>query len=105
MSAGTFFVVVALVLFSLGLVRVSLASDHVARLVALNVMGGGTLLVLIVLAARSDPIDPVLSALAITGLVITVAFTGFGLVLAERIESSRARNEAIETDREEGERG
>lgn len=94
MSTGTFFVLVAITLFSLGLVRVALAADHLARLVALNVMGAGTLLVLVVLAARSAPIDPVLSALAITGLVITVAFTGVGLVLAERIETARAQEDA-----------
>lgn len=70
----------------IGLVRMLLVRDLMSRLVAMNVVGTGSLLILLSLAARSDPIDPVLSALVITGLVITVAFTGFGAVLIRRIE-------------------
>ncbi|MDZ5077420.1 NADH-quinone oxidoreductase subunit K [Nesterenkonia sp. HG001] len=69
-----------------GLVRLVTVADLVARLVALNVMGIGSLLVLMALAARGPQVDPVLSALVITGLVITVAFTGVGAVLIRRIE-------------------
>lgn len=76
----------AVVLVVAGLVRMLLVEDRVARLVAMNVVGSGSLLVLVALAARSDSTDPVLSALVITGLVITVAFTGVGAVLIRRIE-------------------
>ena len=55
----------------------------------MNVLGSGSLLFLLALAARSDPVDPVLSALVITGLVITVAFTGVAAVLIRRIEGLR----------------
>ena len=77
----------AAVLVSAGLIRMFLVTDHVARLVAMNVLGSGTLLTLVALAARSTEIDPVLSALVITGLVITVAFTGGAAVLIRRIEA------------------
>lgn len=70
----------------LGIVRLLLATDLTARLVALNVVGISSLLILLALAARTSPTDPVLSALVITGLVITVAFTGVGAVLIRRIE-------------------
>ncbi|MGJ9406618.1 NADH-quinone oxidoreductase subunit K [Nesterenkonia aurantiaca] len=80
----------------IGMVRMLLTRDLVARLIALNVTGIGSLMIILALAARSaesaDPagsgpgIDPVLSALVITGLVITVAFTGLGAVLVRRIE-------------------
>lgn len=72
-------------------VRLLLSRDLMARLVAMNVVGVGSLLVLLSLGARSeDPApDPVLSALVITGLVITVAFTGLGAVLIRRIEGMR----------------
>lgn len=76
----------AAVLVAAGLIRMLLAADHVARLVAMNILGSGTLLTLTALAARSEEIDPVLSALVITGLVITVAFTGVAAVLIRRIE-------------------
>ncbi|NUL47530.1 hypothetical protein F7P69_20335 [Cellulosimicrobium funkei] len=71
-----------------GLVRLLLVRDLVARLIALNVMGVGSLVILVSLAARSQPVDPVLTALVITGLVITVAFTGVGAVLIRRIEGT-----------------
>lgn len=80
------FLAVAALLIAGGVVRILLVTDHVARLVAMNIIGSGSLLVLIALAARSESIDPVLSALTITGLVITVAFTGVGAVLVRRIE-------------------
>lgn len=86
MTVIQWYLVLAVILVSAGLVRLLLVRDRVARLVAVNVVGSGSLLVLIALAARSSPIDPVLSALVITGLVITVAFTGLGAVLIRRIE-------------------
>ncbi|GAA1164142.1 NADH-quinone oxidoreductase subunit K [Nesterenkonia sandarakina] len=90
----------------IGLVRMLLTSDLVARLIALNVTGIGSLMIIMALAARAaEPegpvsdgaaagIDPVLSALVITGLVITVAFTGLGAVLIRRIEGSRDGGDA-----------
>lgn len=80
------YLLVAVVVAVAGTVRLLLARDLVTRLVALNVVGVGSLLVLLALAARFSPIDPVLSALVITGLVITVAFTGLGAALIRRIE-------------------
>lgn len=81
----------------IGAVRMLLTRDLVARLIALNVTGIGSLMIILALAARTDQSsssgaqapenDPVLSALVITGLVITVAFTGLGAVLIRRIEA------------------
>lgn len=70
------------VLTGLGTVRLLTVDDLIARLVALNVMGMGTLLALVALSVRADLPDAVPQALALTGIVITVAFTGVGLVLA-----------------------
>lgn len=74
-----------------GTVRLLLSRDLMARLVAMNVVGIGSLLILLSLGARSEGAapDPVLSALVITGLVITVAFTGVGAVLIRRIEGAQ----------------
>lgn len=95
----------AVVLVVTGLVRMLLVEDRVARLVAMNVVGSGSLLVLVALGARSDPTDPVLSALVITGLVITVAFTGVGAVLIRRIEWLRTTEGAGHTGQTETRRG
>ncbi|MCT1616537.1 hypothetical protein GKZ75_03820 [Kocuria indica] len=89
LTVSQFYVVLGIVLAVAGMVRMLLVQDLMARLVAMNVVGVGSLLILLALAARSDPLDPVLSALVITGLVITVAFTGVGAILIRRIEAAR----------------
>lgn len=86
MSAVSWLLLVAAVLFSLGTVRVLTARDLVVRLIALNVAGSGGLLALVALAARTDEPDPVPHALALTGIVITVAVTGVGLAVVRRLE-------------------
>lgn len=88
LSAVQWYLVLGIVISVVGIVRLVLVRDLVARLIALNIVGAGSLLILITLAARSEPIDPVLSALVLTGLVITVAFTGVGAVLIRRIEAT-----------------
>lgn len=87
MSAVAWFLLVGTVLLSLGTVRLLTADDLVVRLVALNVAGSGGLLALVALAARTDEPDPVPHALALTGIVITVAVTGVGLAVVRRLES------------------
>lgn len=89
MSQAEWFLWVGAAVSSLGLVRLLLAEDLVHRLVALNVASGGALLVLVAMAARSDRPDPVPHALALTGIVITVAVTGAGLALVRRLEAPR----------------
>lgn len=86
MSATILYLLLGTAATVAGLVRLLLVADLVARLVAMNIVGTGSLLILLALGARGEQIDPVLSALVITGLVITVAFTGFGAVLIRRIE-------------------
>lgn len=86
MTLIQFYLGLAVLLIVVGMVRMFLVRDRVARLVAMNVVGAGTLLILIALAARTDPVDPVLTALVITGLVITAAFTAVGALLISRIE-------------------
>lgn len=93
MSAVLLYLLLGTVLTVAGTLRLLLVRDLLARLIAMNIVGVGSLIILLTLAARGDngagP-DPVLSALVITGLVITVAFTGFGAVLIRRIEEPRA---------------
>jgi len=83
-SRPEWFVALGLLVFALGSVRLLFVRDTVTRLVALNIAGAGVFLVLIALAARTDPPDPVLHALVLTGIVIAVSVTGLGLVLIRR---------------------
>lgn len=86
MSSFAWYSTIGCVLAALGLVVMLLAADRFRRLVALNVAASGTLVVLLAVAGRSVDPDPVPHALALTGIVITVAFTGLGVVLARRID-------------------
>lgn len=104
MSVLEWYLCVAAGLTVLGSVRLLLARDPLVRLICLNVAGSGALLVLVALAARSDPPDPVPHALVLTGIVITVAFTGAGLVLLRRTEETPAGPEEPQTAGEEGSR-
>lgn len=83
-----------------GLVTMLLAADRFRRLVALNVAATGALVILLAVAGRDEAPDPVLHALALTGIVITVAFTGFGVVLARRIDEADAADAARAADAE-----
>lgn len=90
------YLLVAVVLAVAGGIRMLLAADRVSRVVSMNVLGAGSLLILISLASRSDPGDPVLTALVITGLVITVAFTGVAAVLIRRIETFAPQDHGLD---------
>lgn len=87
MTRGDVFGLLATGLVVLGIARLLTTVDLVRRVIALNIASGGVLMVLIVVAAHSDPPDPVPHALALTGIVITVSVTGLALVLVRRIES------------------
>lgn len=86
MTRPEWFVALGLLVFALGSIRLLFVRDTVTRLVALNIAGAGVFLVLIALAARTDPPDPVLHALVLTGIVIAVSVTGLGLVLVRRFD-------------------
>ncbi len=88
MTTATWYLLLGLIIVTVGALRLFMVQDLIARLIALNVTGAGSLMVLMALAARSNPIDPVLSALVLTGLVITAAFTSVAAVLIRRIEDS-----------------
>lgn len=84
-TRATWFALVAGVLVVIGLARLATARDWIVRLLALNITGAGTLVLLAALAGRTELPDPIPHALALTGIVITVAVTGVGLVLARLI--------------------
>jgi len=61
------------------------AHTHVLRrLLAFNVMGTGSFLVLVGLAQHVRGVDPVPQALVLTGIVVAVASTALALVIFRR---------------------
>jgi multicomponent Na+:H+ antiporter subunit C len=97
--------VVGAVLFGVGLHAVIVLPDLLRKLIAVNVMGSGTLLFLVAAAVRAEGApDPVPHALALTGIVVTLGATAAGVALARALErlatSSVSTDVASPTDRD-----
>lgn len=88
MTIADWYLMLGILVVIAGALRLLMVQDFVARLIALNITSAGSLMLLMSLAARSEPIDPVLSALVVTGLVITAAFTSVAAILIRRIEAT-----------------
>ncbi|MCW4353966.1 NADH-quinone oxidoreductase subunit K [Hoyosella sp. YIM 151337] len=96
MTKAEWFILVGAALFVFGAARVLVTADLLRRVIALNVAGAGVLLILMALATVLDEHnpDPVVHALVLTGIVITVSVTGFALVLVRRIERAADADDA-----------
>lgn len=81
MSQTLFYLCVGSSLWLLGLHGLLRLKHPIRRLIAINVMGSGVFTVMVALALRSDPPDPVLQALVVTGLVVAASATAFALRL------------------------
>jgi multicomponent Na+:H+ antiporter subunit C len=93
MTREELFLVVGAGLAVLGAARLLLTRDLMTRVLALNVASAGVLMILVALALRGGEPgrpDPVLHALVLTGIVITVSVTGFAIGLVRRIERDRS---------------
>ena len=67
------------------------AHEHAAKkIIAANLLGSGTFLVLVALAHRGPSIDPVPHALVLTGIVVSVSATACALALARRLRGAQA---------------
>ena len=73
---------VAAGLVGLGVYGVLVAGHLLRKLLALNLLGAAVFLMLIVLGGRGrDAPDPVTQAMVLTGIVVAVSATAFGLAL------------------------
>lgn len=88
LTPAMIFAVTGAVLVGLGLYRIAVSAGVVRRLVALNVMSAGVGSILIASAWRGPDLapDPVPQAFVLTGIVVIVAMTAVGLLLARRID-------------------
>ena len=91
MTAGLLYAVTGAVLFGLGLYGLIVHAHLLRKILAFNIMGSGTFLVLVGLAQRGDRIDPVPHALVLTGIVVAVAATAFALVLMRQLYATTGR--------------
>jgi multicomponent Na+:H+ antiporter subunit C len=92
----TLFVLFALtggILFLLGLLAAAFRSRALEKLIALNISASGVFLFFVALAGRSDPPDPLLQAMVLTGIVVSVALTGLGALLIRRQMTEGVRDD------------
>lgn len=82
MSSSLIYLCLGVALWLLGLHGLLRLRHTIRRIMAINVMGSGTFMVMVALASRSEQSDPVLHALVVTGLVVAVSATAFALRLA-----------------------
>lgn len=91
MSGALFWMGVGAALWLLGLHGLLTLRQALRRIIAFNLMGSGVFLVMIALATRSQPSDPLLVALVVTGLVVAVSATALALRLAGAVQDERER--------------
>ena len=82
MSSSLFWMIIGAALWLLGLHGLLTLHQALRRIIAFNLMGSGVFLVMIALATRSQPSDPLLVALVVTGLVVAISATALALRLA-----------------------
>lgn len=87
MSAALIYALAGVVLFVSGAAGLILQSHLLRKIIAFNVMGSGSFLVLVGLGQREVIPDPVPQAMVLTGIVVTVAATALALALARRLLS------------------
>ena len=87
MTSALLFACVGAILFALGLAGVALIGHLLRRILAFNVMGSGTFLILVGLAQRHGSADPVPQVMVLTGIVVAVAATALALALTRRLHA------------------
>jgi len=86
-SAGLLYALTGAALVALGLWGLLRHPHLLRKILAFNVMGGGTFLLLVGLAERGGRSDPVPQAMVLTGIVVAVAATAFAVVLVRRFHA------------------
>lgn len=93
MSSALFWMGVGAALWLLGLHGLLTLRQPLRRIIAFNLMGSGVFLVMIALATRNQPSDPLLVALVVTGLVVAVSATALALRLAGVVQGDGERSQ------------
>lgn len=87
MTPITLYSLAGITLFSIGLYGFFAQAHLLRKILAFNIMGSGVSLLLVATAWRGQhlPPDPVPHALVLTGVVVAVSATAFGLALLRRL--------------------
>lgn len=109
MDKASLYALTGVLLFVMGLRGFILHAHLLRKILAFNVMGSGTFLLLVGIAFRTPDAapDPVPHAMVLTGIVVTVSLTAFAVALARRIYAATGKTQLAgdESDEEKGQGG
>jgi multicomponent Na+:H+ antiporter subunit C len=92
-------------LVGLALYALVVRPELIRKLLALNVLGAASFLLLVAIAYRNAGADgtpdPVPHAMVLTGIVVAVSATAFGIALARRIEGEAGLDRLPDEDEDE----
>ena len=77
----TLYIVTGVGIFVLGLLGVIIHKGYLRKLISLNLFTSGIFLIFISTTMQNTNADPVVTALVLTGLVVTLGATAFGVML------------------------
>lgn len=82
------------ILFGLGLYGLIAHPHLIRKILAFNIMGSGSFLLLVAIALRAPgpTPDPIPHALVLTGIVVSVSATALSLALIRRIHTETGRS-------------
>lgn len=90
MSLSTLYAMTGVALFSLGFHALLVQRHLLRKVLALNVLGSATFLLLVGMARRGeDAPDPVPHAMVLTGIVVAVSATALALSLIRRHKAAQ----------------
>jgi multicomponent Na+:H+ antiporter subunit C len=93
------YVLAAASVFGIGVYGLIVAEHLLRKLLALNLMGSAVFVLMVsVTGATAEGPDPVAQALVLTGIVIAIAATAFGLALMVRLHHETGRASLVEGD-------
>lgn len=84
MSTPLLYALTGVLLWGIGLLGLVCLRHLLRKLLALNLIGSATFLILVGLAQHHNGPDPVPQALVLTGIVVSIAATALGVVLIRR---------------------
>jgi len=90
MPSSYFFALAGVALFCIGLRALILRAHLLRKVLAVNLMGSGTFLVLVAPAAPGDPVP---QAMVITGIVVAVSASALALNLMLKVRAATGRAE------------
>lgn len=85
MSGGLLYALAGAALFAIGLAGLLLQRHLLRKILAFNILGSGTFLILVGLGQRDGATDPVPQAMVLTGIVVAIAATALALALARQV--------------------